>query len=56
MQARELGSGPQFTSAQVRGTLFYGGYLVGTVVSASLFTWMLFRIIHYVTVSTRTAG
>jgi len=56
VQARELGSGPQYTSAQVRGTLFYGGYLVGTVVSASLFTWMLFRIIHYVTVSTRTAG
>ncbi len=41
---------------QVRAGLFYGGYIIGTAWSATFFTWMVFRIIHYVAVSTRTAG
>jgi hypothetical protein len=59
VQADELvgqGNASQARSAQLTANLFYGGYIVGTVVSASLFTWMLSKIIHYVTVSTRTAG
>lgn len=51
------GSSPSQTrGAQLTANLLYGGYLVGTVVSASLFTWMLFKIIHYVSVSNRSAG
>ncbi|HVP19267.1 MAG TPA: PEGA domain-containing protein [Spirochaetia bacterium] len=50
------GNLPAASGAQLRANLLYGGYLVGSVASATLFTWMLLRIIHYVTVSTRTAG
>ena len=50
------GNTSQARSAQTAANFFYGTYIAGTVVSASLFTWMIFRIIHYVSVSTRTAG
>ncbi len=33
-----------------------GTYYAGVALSAALFTWMVFRIIHYVTVSNGTAG
>ena len=59
VQTTELvaqGNSSQARSAQLTANLFYGGNLVGTVVSASLFTWMLFKIIHYVSVSNRSAG
>ncbi|HUI71648.1 MAG TPA: PEGA domain-containing protein [Spirochaetia bacterium] len=50
------GNPSQARNTQVTTNLWYGGYLAGTVVSVSLFAWMVFRIIHYVSVSTRTAG
>ncbi|HTP60255.1 MAG TPA: PEGA domain-containing protein, partial [Spirochaetia bacterium] len=59
VQTNELivqGNISQARTAQATANFFYGTYIAGTVVSATLFTWMLFRIIHYVSVSTRTAG
>ncbi|HVO40855.1 MAG TPA: PEGA domain-containing protein [Spirochaetia bacterium] len=51
------GSGPQAAQAQALGNaLYWGGYVGGTVLSVSLFTWMVIKIIYYVSVSTRTAG
>jgi hypothetical protein len=44
------------SNAQATATFFYGAYIAGAIVSASLFTWMIIKIIHYVSVSTRTAG
>jgi hypothetical protein len=43
-------------SAQVGSNLFLGGYYAGIALSASLFTWMVLRIIDYVTASTGTKG
>lgn len=59
MQVQQLaqsGSYAQVPGAQALGNALYTGYIVGTVVSVGLFTWMLFKIIHYVSVSTRTEG
>jgi PEGA domain len=59
VQMNELiaqGNNSQARSAQATANFFYGTYIAGTVVSVSLFTWMIFRIIYYVSVSTRTAG
>jgi len=51
------GSGPQVPQAQALGSaLYWGGYVGGTVLSVSLFAWMVIKIIYYVSVSTRTAG
>ncbi len=50
------GNTSQAMSTKATANFFYGTYIAGTVVSVSLFTWMIFRIIHYVSVSTRTAG
>jgi hypothetical protein len=46
----------QAAAAALRSNVFFGGYYAGLAISASLFTWMVFRIIHYVTVSNWTAG
>ena len=59
VQTNELvaqGNTAQALSAQARTSVYYDIYIAGTVVSAALFTWMIIRIIHYVSVSTRTAG
>ncbi len=59
VQVKQLEAASDFTGAQaasLRGGLLYGGYVISTAWSATLFTWMLFRIIHYVTLSTRSAG
>jgi hypothetical protein len=42
--------------AQMGSNLFLGGYYAGIALSASLFTWMVFRIIDYVTASSGTKG
>jgi hypothetical protein len=46
----------QAAAAQMGAQVFLAGYYVGIAISASLFTWMVFRIIHYVSVSNGTAG
>ena len=58
LQVQQLGSGTaRLRGAQTIGNaLYWGGYVGGTAVSVGLFTWMLFKIIHYVSVSTRTEG
>jgi len=43
-------------SAQVTSNVFLAGYYGGAVISVALFTWMVFRIIHYVSVSNGIAG
>ncbi len=43
-------------SAHLNYQIFLGGYYGGMAVSAVLFTWMVFRIVHYVAVSNGTAG
>lgn len=55
-QLQQAGNNSGALRAQALGNTLYAGYLVGTAISVSLFTWMVFRIIHYVSVSTRTAG
>ncbi len=42
--------------AGATSTALQGAYYVGIGVSAALFTWMLTRIVHYVTVSNQLAG
>jgi hypothetical protein len=59
VQTNELvteGNISQALGAQARTNFYNGTFIVGTIVSAALFTWMIVRIIHYVSVSTRTAG
>jgi hypothetical protein len=46
----------QAQQAQVGVQVFQTGFYVGLAVSASLFTWMVFRILHYISVSNGTAG
>jgi hypothetical protein len=46
----------QAAAAQATAQGFLTGYYVGLAISAALFTWMVFRIIHYVSVSSGTAG
>ncbi len=36
--------------------IFLGTYYAGVALSVALFSWMVIRIVHYVTVSNRTAG
>ena len=43
-------------SAHLNYQLYLGGYYAGMAMSAALFTWMIFRIVHYVSVSNGTAG
>ena len=43
-------------NAHLNYQLYLGGYYGGMAVSAVLFTWMIFRIVHYVSVSNGTAG
>ncbi|MGA2480307.1 MAG: hypothetical protein ABSG63_16280 [Spirochaetia bacterium] len=50
------GQASQAASAQMGAQVFLAGYYVGLAISASLFTWMVFRIIHYISVSNGTAG
>jgi hypothetical protein len=50
------GNTTQAASAHFSYQLFLGGYYAGMAISAALFTWMVFRIIHYVAVSNGTAG
>jgi len=59
IQTSELvaeGNTSQALVAQARTNVYNGAFIAGTIVSAALFTWMIIRIIHYVSVSTRTAG
>jgi hypothetical protein len=42
--------------AQTAGTVFLGTYYAGIAVSASLFVWMVTRIVHYVKVADEIAG
>ena len=51
-----LGFNTGSTSAQLTGQIFYYSYYAGVAISAALFTWMVFRIIHYVAVSNGIAG
>ena len=46
----------QAANTHLNYQLYLGGYYAGTAVSAILFTWMIFRIVHYVSVSNGTAG
>jgi hypothetical protein len=50
------GNTSQAASAHLNYQLYLGGYYAGMAVSAALFTWMVFRIVHYVAVSNGTAG
>jgi hypothetical protein len=50
------GQSSQAASAQMGAQAFLAGYYVGLAITASLFTWMVIRIIHYVSVSNGTAG
>jgi len=50
------GNTSKAASAHLNYQLFLGGYYAGMAVSAVLFTWMVFRIVHYVAVSNGTAG
>ena len=43
-------------AAQFGAQAFLAGYVAGIAISASLFTWMVIRIIHYISVSNGTAG
>ena len=43
-------------AAKVGAQTFLAGYVGGLAISASLFTWMVIRIVHYISVSNRTAG
>lgn len=43
-------------NAHLNYQIYLGGYYAGMAVSAALFTWMIFRIVHYVSVSNGTAG
>jgi hypothetical protein len=43
-------------SAQLGAQAFLAGYVAGIAISASLFTWMVIRIIAYISVSNGTAG
>jgi hypothetical protein len=43
-------------SAQLSSNIFLVGYYGGAAISVALFTWMVFRIIHYVSVSNGIAG
>ena len=47
---------PEAAAAQLGSQVFLAGYVAGIAISASLFTWMVFRIIHYISVSNGTAG
>jgi hypothetical protein len=51
-------AGDYTSSASAKSTrdLFSGTYYGGIAVNVALFTWMVFRIINYVTVSNGTAG
>jgi hypothetical protein len=51
-----VGNNSQAASAHLNYQLYLGGYYAGMAVSAALFTWMVFRIVHYVAVSNGTAG
>jgi hypothetical protein len=51
-----LGFNTGSPSAQLTGQVFYYSYYAGVAISAALFTWMVFRIIHYVSVSNGIAG
>jgi hypothetical protein len=44
------------SAAETTSNVFRVGYYGGIAVSASLFVWMVFRIITYVTISSGTAG
>ena len=46
----------QAANVHLNYQLYLGGYYAGMAVSAVLFTWMIFRIVHYVSVSNGTAG
>ena len=50
------GNTSQAASAHLNYQIYLGGYYAGMAVSAALFTWMVFRIVHYVSVSNGTAG
>ena len=50
------GQASQAATAQMGAQAFLTGYYVGLAISASLFTWMVIRIIHYISVSNGTAG
>ncbi|MFI5368699.1 MAG: PEGA domain-containing protein, partial [Spirochaetia bacterium] len=50
------GQTSQAASAHLNYQIYLGGYYAGMAVSAALFTWMIFRIVHYVSVSNGTAG
>jgi hypothetical protein len=51
-----LGFNTGSTSAQLSSNLFLVSYYGGVAISVALFTWMVFRIIHYVSVSNGSAG
>ena len=50
------GNVSQAASAHLNYQIYLGGYYAGMAVSAALFTWMVFRIVHYVDVANGTAG
>jgi hypothetical protein len=50
------GNTSQAAGAYLNYQLYLGVYYAGMAVSAALFTWMVFRIVHYVAVSNGTAG
>jgi hypothetical protein len=43
-------------AAQLGAQAFLAGYVAGIALSVSLFTWMVTRIVHYISVSNGTAG
>ncbi len=45
-----------YAAAAITYTRFVAAYYVGLAISGSLFTWMLVRIIHYISVSGWTVG
>jgi hypothetical protein len=47
---------PSETGVYVGGYALYFSSLAGAALSASLFTWAIINLVHYITVSTRTAG
>ena len=56
LKAIDLTTGPAAQQAQVTGYALQGVYYVGLAVSAALFTWMVTRIVHYVSTANDIAN
>jgi hypothetical protein len=56
LKAIDLPAGPDAAQAAVTSQVFLGVYYAGIAVSAALFTWMVTRIVHYVSVANEIAN